>query len=253
MDFSIYEKMAKVEQDHWWYSGRRAIACRIFQKLKLPPEAKILEAGCGTGGNLNLLSEFGKVYAFECDPIARSVGFKKSNIQIFNGELPNNIPFDDNMFDLIVLFDVIEHVNEDKLALLNLVRKLKIGGHLLITVPAHQWLWSSSDNQNYHKRRYSKKMVKDMLQKSKLKIIQVTYFNTVLFPLIVAMVFIEKITNVLFNRQPKLPIGLLIIPPKTINNFLKKTLFLEGWFLNKFSLPMGVSILALVQKDEGVL
>ena len=56
MDFSIYEKMAEVEQDHWWYSGRRAIAYRIFQKLQLPPEAKILEAGCGTGGNLNLLS-----------------------------------------------------------------------------------------------------------------------------------------------------------------------------------------------------
>ena len=153
MEEEIYHKTAAYEEGHWWFKGRRCIIEKVLHDLSLPSKPKILEMGCGTGGNLSLLSQYGEVYGVELDNFARNYASKRHIGPILPGSLPHEIPYQDNFFDLIALLDVLEHVEEDGLSLVQLHKKLKPGGYLLITVPAFPALWSAHDEAHHHKRR----------------------------------------------------------------------------------------------------
>src|SRR5579863_8171002 len=143
MDAQLYPLMAQVEDTHWWFSSRRAIVASMLSGLDLPPDPRILEPGCGTGGNFAMLSRFGQVYAMDSDPEAcKFAGARKSAI-VEQGELPERIPFANLNFDLVVMTDVLEHLVRDQDALTALRERLKPGGRLLATVPAMPFLWSA--------------------------------------------------------------------------------------------------------------
>src|SRR5665811_2607027 len=107
--------MAHTEEHHWWFVGRRAILASLISNMGLPNEAQILELGSGTGGNLSMLSDFGRVSALEMDPTARSIATEKTGgcFDIRAGFCPADIPFPTATFDLVCLFDVLEHIEED--------------------------------------------------------------------------------------------------------------------------------------------
>ncbi len=137
MNDSEFIKNNELEQRHWWFRGRRAVLRAMLDSLQLSSDARILEAGCGTGGNLPMLGEFGSVDAMEYNPLA--LDFAKANhssLSIRKGELPDEIPYSDEAYDLVCAFDVLEHVEEDGKAVAALARKLKPGGVLLCTAPA---------------------------------------------------------------------------------------------------------------------
>src|SRR3989338_7763554 len=114
MEPSIYTLMATLEENHWWFTARRAIAENIIKQLDLPPVAKILDAGCGTGGNLAMLSRYGQVHAMEMDDQARQMANAKGFAQVLSGRLPEEVPYQQEQFDLIVLLDVLENVEDDR-------------------------------------------------------------------------------------------------------------------------------------------
>src|SRR4029077_81559 len=128
-----------------------------ISRLKLPPKPRILEIGSGTGGNLVMLSSFGQVSAVEMDASARSIALQKTDgrFDIRAGFCPGGIPFANEKFDLICLFDVLEHIEEDIATLVAVKGLLASGGRVLMTVPAQQWLWSAHDEFLHHKRRYA--------------------------------------------------------------------------------------------------
>src|SRR3981189_3679196 len=109
MDPSLYPRMAEVEDAHWWFASRRAIVDRILDGLDLPKDAAILEPGCGTGGNFPMLARRGHLFALDADESA--VGFAQARglAQVERGALPDQIPFGDPRFDLVVMTDVLEH------------------------------------------------------------------------------------------------------------------------------------------------
>src|SRR5689334_19768136 len=113
MEREIYRTMAATEQTHWWFCSRRAILRDVLRNLKLPPDATILEPGCGTGGNFELLAEFGRVYAMDSDPEACEFSRAKNLAIVEQGELPAHIPFGDLQPDLVVMTDVLEHLDRD--------------------------------------------------------------------------------------------------------------------------------------------
>ena len=115
-----------------------------------------MEAGCGTGGNLQLLASFGDIAAFELDEEARRIAASKMPIDIAEGALPDRIPFPGKSFDVIGAFDVIEHVEKDVESMAALGARLAPGGRLIITVPAFSWLWSPHDETHHHFRRYTR-------------------------------------------------------------------------------------------------
>jgi SAM-dependent methyltransferase len=241
MEKIIYERMSSSEQEHWWFVGRRKIVSSLLRKLSLPPDARILEAGCGTGGNLEMFSQFGKVSAFEPDAMAFSRSQAKKIGEIRQGSLPNDIPYPAGSFDLVAALDVLEHVDQDKQSLESLLRFIKPGGWLLITVPAFQGLWSVHDILHHHKRRYSKARLLALFQNPDIRIELLSHFNTWLFPLALMFRWYKKLMKKQDSREDS-------VPPTPINRLFAGIFSSERFLIGKIPLPVGLSLVLLAKK-----
>lgn len=241
MDQSAYRDMAATEDEHWWFVGRRAILDEEIKQLKLPPSAKILEVGAGTGGNLALLKRHGAVSAMELDEYARGHAQKRSGIEVKAGSLPHDIPFEGQLFDLICLFDVLEHVGPDVESLKALSRFLKPEGRFLLTVPAYPWMWSSHDVVLHHFRRYTRTSLRKAIEAAGLKGQKITNFNALLFPAAIAA---RAMSSVLPGKQPP---GVAM--PSSSTNSALTTVFRSERHLMRFGgFPFGLSLLAVAMK-----
>lgn len=110
MERNFYLQLRKVEDKHWWFVGRRTIIKHMLLSIDLPKKTRILDVGCGTGGNLSLLSEFGEVIGVEHDNQAVEIARTRELCKIYRGSLPDRMPFSTQKFDLAVLLDVLEHI-----------------------------------------------------------------------------------------------------------------------------------------------
>jgi len=241
MEKDIYHKTAAIEKTHWWFIGRRFIIELILNELFLPKNADILEMGCGTGGNLALLAKFGKIYGVELDDTAREYARKLGIGTILPGSLPDEIPFTGQLFDLIVLTDVLEHVGEDQVALERLYPRLKLGGDILITVPAFPALWSRHDDLHHHKRRYTMERLRTILINAHYNIIKASYINCIMFPAIAGVRLMQR-----FLRMADAD-DLKVYSP-LINRMLAGLFAGEGHLLKFVSLPFGLSLLCVGRK-----
>ncbi len=233
--------MAELEDEHWWFVARRGlIAQRLSQELDLPPSAKILDAGCGTGGNLALLSRFGQVFGFEPNDEARSLALRKGKFDLRSGWLPDAIPFELGRFDLVVALDVLEHIDDDRASLKELWNQLRPGGHLFVTVPAYQFLWSHHDEVHHHKRRYTRGQLAALMTESGFDLSRVTYFNTFLFPAVATLRFANSILGRKGSDDA--------MPSPRLNALLRRVFESEAHLLPFVSLPFGVSLMALARK-----
>lgn len=242
MSPDAYLEMADTEARHWWFSGRRAILAHLISTFDLPPNARILEIGSGTGGNLQMLSSFGQVSALEMDATARSIASEKTGgrFDVRPGFCPTDIPFAGEKFDLICLFDVLEHIDEDVETLIALKGLLAQGGRVLVTVPAYRWLWSAHDDFLHHKRRYSASELRQKVAASGLQPVKISYFNTILFPL-AALVRLKD--RLLSNSSASGS----SIPPAPINQLFTILFSGERTLVAKMNLPFGVSLLGVLR------
>lgn len=242
MNPAAYLEMAETESKHWWFSGRRFILSIMINGLNLPRNPKILEVGCGTGGNLQMLARFGDVSAFEMDTNAREIALKKTNnlYEIRGGYCPDKIPFHGQKFDLICMFDVLEHVEQDTESLMAIKNLLKENGRILITVPAYQWLYGTHDLFLCHKRRYSAVLLHQKIIAAGYRSVRISYFNTILFPLAVMVRIKDKLLGNTSATGTR-------IPPRIINNVFQKMFEAEGFLLEHFNLPFGVSLLCVLE------
>jgi SAM-dependent methyltransferase len=237
MEANIYSEMYAVEQTHWWFVARRAIIRAQLEKLNLDAEsARILDVGCGTGGNLALLMEYGKVYAMEANPDALKMAQTTTDIEIMSGYLPDTIPFEEDFFDLIVAFDVLEHVESDQESLMRLKKHLKSSGVLMITVPALPILWTKHDDMHHHYRRYLKTSLIAQFKKAGYHPVFSNYFNFLLFPLIFIIRMGQKFLNLSVDSN-------LTQPRPMVNNTLRRIFSFERYMLDKFPFPFGVSLI----------
>ena len=246
MENEIFQKMLKLESSHWWFVARRKIIQRAINNLDLPRNIRILDAGCGNGDNLSLLSTFGDLVAFEKNEYALKTAKSKKIGEIYKAELPDKLPNTiKTNFDLIVLLDVLEHIDDDSKSLTTVRKLMNNKGIILITVPAFQWLWSEHDVIHHHKRRYSKSELREKLDSSGFRIKYISYFNTLLFP----FALVERIGQKIFS--PSNP-EILELPNNKINFLLEKIFSLETIFMNKISLPFGLSLVAIAEKKNNV-
>lgn len=114
MEERVYRQMALIEESHWWFVGRQRIVSGLLGNLHLPKRARILEVGCGTGGNTEMLQSFGEVVSIEPNETARALAAAKGRSKVLDGALPNRLPDDLGQFDLVVALDVLEHIDEDR-------------------------------------------------------------------------------------------------------------------------------------------
>lgn len=243
MDVAAYRSMRDLQDEHWWFVGRRAFLRELIRSHgNLGPSSRILEAGCGFGGNLPLLEEFGTVSAFEYSDEARVYSASQSGIAVMPGALPDGVDFGDRKYDLIALLDVLEHIDDDRASLATLGEGLEENGRMLITVPAFQWLWSKHDELHHHKRRYSRKSLESVIRASGLRPIRTGYFNSLLFPLAVA----QRLATRMWNS----PAAGDAMPSKPLNKALGAVFSLESAMAGRSGLPFGLSAYAIVEKPE---
>jgi len=239
MERIVYDRMAELDQVHWWYRARREIlADLIARKIALPANARILEVGCGTGHNLEMLGRFGRVDGIEVDGAARAVASERLGRAVLDAPLPALTGVPDGAYDLIAILDVIEHIEEDEEGLASLARKLRPGGRILITVPAFPWMWSAHDVVNHHKRRYTRKTLKALIAGAGLRLDLLSWFNSLLFPLAAAARVAGRLTGK-EDSDDKLP-------PRPVNALFEWVFGLERYALGRVPFPPGVSLVAIV-------
>ena len=247
MSPDAYSEMAQIQDQHWWFVARREILRNEIAHLNLPKDAAILEVGSGTGANLSLLSEFGQVLALEMSAKAIELAsaradFDATRVKTRQGRCPEDLNSLSEQFDLICLFDVLEHIEDDKLSLIRLKTLLKPGGTLMLTVPAYPWMWGPHDVHLHHKRRYSKARLSADCARAGLTVKRSSYFNTLLFPLAVVARFVERLTGKKSSAASQ-------IPQQTINTFLTSIFSFERILLNRMTFPFGLSLFAMAQTD----
>lgn len=244
MDRNYYKLYYKIEREHWWFVARGKMLINhingVFEGKK---DLKILNVGVATGRTSELLQQFGTVDSIEFDEECCEFTKETVKIPIQQGSILE-LPFEDNQYDLVCAFDVIEHVAEDYVAASELERVCRKGGVVCVTVPAFQFLWSQHDVVNHHFKRYTKS---DFLKLFRTKLIYSTYFNFLLFFPIALFRIISTLFKKNQNTTNKTDSELETNP--IINKLLHFIFFLENPFLkNRIKLPVGVSILASFRK-----
>lgn len=245
MEASEYEILAHVEHHHWWYTGMRAIADAWLRQLPATARPRrILDAGCGTGGNLTWLQHYGIPVGFDFSNHALShvphpLSVLRANITA--------MPFADASFDLVTSFEVIYHraVHDDVLALKECARVLAPTGYLLLRLPAFNWLRGHHDDRVHGARRYTKAELHHKLAQAGLTPLRTSYINTLLLPLALWQRLRERQhTNIA-------PESDLQIPSPLINNTARGALQLEATLLRMGgSFPVGVSLLCLARANS---
>ena len=242
MESSAYSGMRAIEERHWWYVARRQLLARVLAQFTPSRKLDILEIGCGSGGNLPMLSRFGRVFGVEPDAHCRAQAASLGLGPVKDGSLPDSLPYS-QPFDLICLFDVLEHVEDHSAALSALHQALKTDGRLVIAVPAFPILWSELDAIAHHRRRYTQATLLPLVRKAGFSVRYTTYFNTLLFPIILPIRLIQRLWP-----QPTASAHFRL-PATLINESLRAIFALERVLIPRFSLPFGVSLLVVADKN----
>jgi SAM-dependent methyltransferase len=241
MDATLMKATLAVDEHHWWYRGRRRIIRAELDQLPLPPGARVLDAGCGSGRTLQELVHYGQVSGLELNAEAAELARGRDLGEVVVGRL-EELPWADETFDLITCLDVIEHVPDDVAALVELRRVCRPGSWLLVTVPAYQGLWSRHDEANHHYRRYSRRSLRRAAGAAGWTVKRVTAFNSVLLAPAAAVRLAQRRWGTHNGYTSDLDLG-----PAWLNDVLEWPLTVEArWLGRGRTLPAGLSLLALL-------
>jgi SAM-dependent methyltransferase len=235
--------MAELDSEHWWFAARRQILDSVIRRtVRPPPRGRILEIGCGTGHNLDMLSTFGSVEATELNDSARELAGRRLGRAVEAASLPDLSVFANSSFDLIALLDVLEHIADDRQALEAILLLLKPGGKLLVTVPANPWMWSAHDVTHHHYRRYRKRQLRELAQSAGFKVDLLSPFNTLLFPAVAAARLGGKLTGRESADDS--------FPSRPVNKLLRSVFSLERFLVGRVPFPFGVSLVAVFRRPD---
>lgn len=232
------EAIVKFEERHFWYLARRDILHSVISMLDLPPDPNVLEIGPGGGANAKMLGSFGPVTLVEPSDLFRR-HLEARGFTVIDAKLPA-LTGVDGSFDLICLFDVLEHVEDDIAALKGIAERLTSKGKIILTLPGCMFLYSQYDVSMGHFRRYSVKTLKNTARQAGLILTRYTYFNFFLMPLVMA----SRGWSALRGTEPK---DVYLLPPSWINKVLLKIFRLEKYFIKTTRIPIGVSLLGVLE------
>lgn len=179
MDRDEIRKLATLEDSHWWYRERRHLIARQVRQLR---PGRALDIGAAAGGNTRVLRELGwDAFALEYSEDGAQIAGERGLPVIRADAL--QLPFSDRCLDLVMAFDVLEHIDNDNLAVQEMCRVTRPGASLLIAVPADPRLWSAHDDAVGHVRRYTRESLLSLLQQQGLEVVTIRSWNVLMRPL----------------------------------------------------------------------
>lgn len=251
MEQQYYREYYYLERNHWWFRARQEILEAMLVKKIVGSQKqhlRILNAGVATGATTTMLEKYGDVTSLEYDKDCCTFLQQELKMEVINASL-TELPFDDDTFDIVCAFDVIEHIENDGLAVREIHRVLKKDGYVFLTVPAFNFLWSHHDEVNHHFRRYTGGQLKQLLTAQAIQTKHQTYFNSILFPPIFLIRILSRLLPEKKNRETTGSDFEKFNSSTFINRFFywlfkkEKTLLSRNW---KF--PFGVSLMLIGQK-----
>jgi ubiquinone/menaquinone biosynthesis C-methylase UbiE len=246
MEAAEYERMYALEDTYWWFQGRKQIITSCLETHDLlRPGLRVLDVGCGTGLMLQRLADLDPM-GLDFSSLSMRYCRLRGAKRLLQADVAR-LPLQDSSLDLILGLDLLEHVERDDLLVDQFQRVLKPGGHVLITVPAHQDLWSEHDEALHHFRRYSANQFRRLLTERGFTLVKFSFAISATYLPIVAFRRLQRwLHRNANNRKPKTH---LIVLPRLINQALIRVLHAEAWWLRNHDIPFGITLLALARKE----
>jgi ubiquinone/menaquinone biosynthesis C-methylase UbiE len=248
MDISEYGVMYRLEQSYWWFLGKQFLVREQVKRLLVNrgTGSRILDIGSGTGIILKTLEEFGQAFGMEMSREAIQFLKKRSLKRVVCSNAEQVLPFKNNSFSLVTCLDVLEHLDHDKELLAEMVRVCEDGGHVLVTVPAFNRLWSPHDTVLHHRRRYTKTRLQAIIRSTEFRVVKISYFNLILsFPIMA----IRKI-RASWLLQTQFHSDFSIELPPLFNKALTYLYRAEIALLCLLNYPFGVSLVAVLERPK---
>lgn len=232
-----------LEDVHWWFAGRRRVILALLKRFVDVGDGYLLDAGCGTGGNLKYLTANGyRLVGLEPNPQMANIARRKSGCKVYQDELATGLRTVREDIRVVLLLDVLEHVEDDLAALCAVHSRLPCGAQVLVTVPAFPFLWSRHDESFGHYRRYTIHSLRQKMTASGFAVAWISYFNSLLFPLAAC------------TRIVKTALGSggyhtdFWMPPELMNTILTHVLGSESLLTGLIRWPFGLSLQSVARR-----
>jgi len=238
-----YPILYQVEQSHWWHTGRRKILAGFVSEIcrrVSDRRPRILDVGCGTGANLLMLSRYGDAEGVDISDDALAFCRERGLDHVRKGA-GEELPYEENTFDLVTAFDVVEHMDDDLAGLSEMYRVLRPGGHALIFVPTFMFLWGLQDDVSHHRRRYRLPELRRVLEQAGFEIERSTYANITFFLPILLIRKLMGLTGLKADTENNINVS-------AMNGIFGALFGAEGSILRYTNLPFGVSGLCVAKK-----
>lgn len=239
MESTYAQQYRNLYENHWWWRSRERYVLDIISNLGLPDNADILDVGCGDGLFFEALSKWGRPFGVEPDSdLIRNVKWRE---HIYNAPFDANLQLD-RSFDLILMLDVLEHLDDDLSALRQAIQVLKPGGKVLATVPALMSAWTAHDQVNHHRRRYRKSPFETIMKSAGFEVTVCRYY----FVWTYLPKFLLSLKERLMGESTSQ--AQTQIPSYRINSFITLMSYFEHRFLHHIPVPFGTSLIAVGEK-----
>lgn len=245
MQQHTYSIMYAVEGSHWWFAGRRRIIesflAPICEQMK-PDLPRILDVGCGTGANLEMLAQFGEAAGVDVSTEALDFCRERGLRNVRQGEA-EHLPYEDASFDLVTGLDVVEHLDDDLAGLREMHRVLRPGGRIFLFVPAFMFLWGVQDDISHHRRRYTLSGLQQVVREAGFEVERATYANITFFAPVLLGRLLMRLTGIRPASENNITVA-------SLNGILGRILGAESSILRRMNLPLGVSAICVARRID---
>jgi SAM-dependent methyltransferase len=246
LEFLSDQEAEILEDKSWWVQGRKSIIRKYLSLATLGIEfAKILDIGCGSGGNFDVLREFGIVYGCEPSPVLASrARARRIAHEVYEND--TDVVLSKVQCNVLTLFDVLEHISDDNVFIKNITKSLITPHSILISVPAHPFLFSEHDRLLNHKRRYTKARLANVLLENGYKIRFISHHMTILFPIAMIVRAKERALASFGRKRVSVDMGDV---PASIGVVLQRVLACESILVPHFELPIGLWLFCVACRE----
>jgi SAM-dependent methyltransferase len=246
MQHEHQQRYYELGRSYWWLQGKYRVLQDVLRRARVPGNgrARVLDLGCGPGNMLDLLGEHGDVFGSDYSADALDFCRRRAYRRLFRADF-HHLPLRESAFDLITCCDVLEHLNDDARALVELRRALRPGGLLLVTVPAFQFLWGDHDTLYGHQRRYRAPELRRRLSEAGFEVQRLTYFEPAY---LVPLWLYRRVKARLARGEGLARRDDFVALPGPLNALLARLIAAERFPLRLIDFPFGVTLLALARR-----